>query len=183
MAFKNSLKVLFGKGFFLLRGPCASFLARLPKPAWPASPPAARLVRLPRWPTLPRPSPAPRAGPSPARRAVPLLVAAPRHDRGRKLPPRGDHVPASPAARQPRPGTAPTRPPSPAGARALAHSRPHFLSSTPEPSARAPPSPRPQLRRRRAPAPPRHSSIARARNSASPSFDSRSRLRRLPSPG
>ena len=38
-------------------------------------------------------------------------------------------MPASPAARQPRPDTAPTRPPSPAGARALAHSRPHFLFS------------------------------------------------------
>jgi len=41
------------------------------------------------------------------------------------------------------------------------------------------PSPRQQLRRRRAPAPPRHSPIPRARNSASPSFKSRSRLRRL----
>ena len=48
---------------------------------------------------------------------------------------------------------------------------------------RAPPSPRPQLRRRRSPAPPRHSPIPRARNSASPSFKPRSSLRRLPCTG
>ncbi|XP_066361475.1 pistil-specific extensin-like protein [Miscanthus floridulus] len=64
-------------------------------------------------------------------------VAAPRRDRGREIPPRGDHAPASPTARQPRPDTAPTRLPSLAGARALAHSRPRFLSSPPEPRARA----------------------------------------------
>ena len=123
------------------------------------------------------------AQPSPARRAVPLLLAAPRHDRGRKRPPRGDRMPASTAARQPRPDIAPTRPPSPADARALAHSRPRFLFSPPEPRARAPPSPRPPLRRRQALTPPRHFPIARAHSSASPSFGSRSRLRRLPSPG
>ena len=86
----------------------------------------------------PRRSNPPRLGP--AQRALALLpraapVAAPRRDRLRKLSPRGDHVPASPAARQPRPDTAPTRPPSPAGAHALAHSRPRFLFSPPEPRA------------------------------------------------
>ena len=60
-----------------------------------------------------------------------------------------------------------------------------LVSSSPLQSREPPalPSPRPQLRRRRAPAPPRHSPIARARNSASPSFKSRSRLRRPPSTG
>ena len=87
MVFKNSLKILFGKGFFLLCGPCASFLARLSKPAWPASPPAARLALLPRRPTSPRPSP-------PARCLL-LPRAAP--DRVRHAAPRGERMPATPA--------------------------------------------------------------------------------------
>ena len=56
-----------------------------------------------------------------------------------------------------------------------------FLLQSREPQALH--SPRPQLHRRRAPAPPHHSPIPRARNSASPSFKSRSRLRRPPSTG
>ena len=122
MAFKNPLKIQMKKVFPPSRA-AASLLARLPKPAQPASP-----ARAPR---LARPSPAPcRAGLPP--RAYPLTRRAARPDHGRDLPPRGDHVPASPAARQPRPDPAPTRPPSPAGARALAHSRPRCLSSPPE---------------------------------------------------
>ena len=77
--------------------------------------------------------------PSRAPRAVPLLAARPRADRGRDIPPRDDHVPASPAARQPRPEPAPTRPPTPAGAGALALSRPRCLPSPPEQKAEAPP--------------------------------------------
>ena len=87
---------------------------------------------------LRRPRPTPRL-PLAITRAPARCRAAPRRDRGREIPPRGDPAPASPAARQPRPDIAPTRPPSPAGARALAHSRPRFLSFPPEPRARAPP--------------------------------------------
>ena len=77
MAFKNSLKVLFGKEFFLLRGLCASFLARLPKPAWPRprQPRASRVSRAGR----------PRLGPAQLRaltllpRAAPFPCWSPRH--------------------------------------------------------------------------------------------------------
>ncbi|XP_066373641.1 predicted GPI-anchored protein 58 [Miscanthus floridulus] len=110
----------------------ASLLARLPKPAQRASEPA-RARRPTSRAGLLTPSRAALASAQP--RAVPLLAARPRADRGRELPPRGGHVPASPAARQPRSDPAPTRPPSPAGARALAHSRPRCLSSPPEPRA------------------------------------------------
>ena len=77
MAFKNSLKVLFGKGFFLLRGPCASFLARLPKPAWPRP-------RQPRASRFSRTGP-PRIGPAQLHaltrlpRAAPFPCWSPRH--------------------------------------------------------------------------------------------------------
>ena len=40
MAFKNSLKIIFGKGFFSPSRAAASLLARLPKPAQRASEPA-----------------------------------------------------------------------------------------------------------------------------------------------
>ncbi|XP_066384814.1 actin-binding protein wsp1-like [Miscanthus floridulus] len=114
-------------GFSLLIGPPPRFWPTCrSRPSAPASRPQQRASRA---------SP-PRLGPAQPR-AVPLLAARPRADRGRDIPPRGDHVPASPAARQPRPDTAPTRLPSPAGARALAHSRSRFLSSPPEPRARA----------------------------------------------
>ncbi|XP_066392253.1 uncharacterized protein [Miscanthus floridulus] len=110
----------------------ASLLARLPKPAQHASEPAH--VRRPTSRAgLLTPSHAALASAQP--RAVPLLAARPRADRGRELPPRGDHVPASPAARQPRPDPVPMHPPTPAGARALAHSRPRCLPSPPEPRA------------------------------------------------
>ncbi|XP_066320261.1 uncharacterized protein [Miscanthus floridulus] len=110
----------------------ASLLARLPKPAQRASEPARARQPTSRAGLL-TPSRAALASAQP--RAVPLLAARPCADRGRELPPRGDHVPASPAARQPRPDPAPTRPPTPAGARALAHSRPRCLPSPPEPRA------------------------------------------------
>ncbi|XP_066361152.1 predicted GPI-anchored protein 58 [Miscanthus floridulus] len=104
----------------------ASLLAHLPKPAQRASEPA-RARRPTSRAGLLTPSRAALASAQP--RAVPLLTARPRADCGRELPPRGDHVPASPAARQPQPNPAPTRPPTPAGARALAHSRPRCLPS------------------------------------------------------
>ncbi|XP_066361288.1 uncharacterized protein [Miscanthus floridulus] len=102
---------------FCFRGPPPPFR---PSPASRSSEAPARLV-LP-----PRPGPAQRRAGLPPR-ACSLTRRAARPDRDRGIPPRGDSAPASPAARQPWPGTAPTRPPSPAGARALAHSRPHFL--------------------------------------------------------
>ncbi|XP_066396137.1 uncharacterized protein [Miscanthus floridulus] len=102
---------------FCFRGPPPPFR---PSPASRPSEAPARLA-LP-----PRPGPAQRRAGLPPR-ACSLTRRAARPDRDRGIPPRGDSAPASPAARQPWPGTAPTRPPSPAGARALAHSRPHFL--------------------------------------------------------
>ena len=100
--------------------PAKAGLARVPASRAPRPPNAS--AHLVSRPSSARRSRAALASAQP--RAVPLPVAAPRRDRGRELPPRGDHVPASPAARQPWPGTAPTRPPSSAGVRALAHSRP-----------------------------------------------------------
>ena len=83
----------------------ASLLARLPKLAQRASEAARSSVP-------PTPAHLASAQPSPTRwllllRAAP--VAAPRHDRVRKLSPRGDHASALPAAQQPRPAPAPTR--------------------------------------------------------------------------
>ena len=91
-----------------------------PKPAQPSSRSAARLAS-------PRPSPAPR-WPASAR----LPADAPRRapDRGRACPPRGGHAPST----LPR-VAAGLRPPTPAGAGALAHSLPRCLSSPPEPRA------------------------------------------------
>ena len=111
--------------------PAKAGLARVPASRAPRPPNAS--AHLASRPSSARRSRAALASAQP--RAVPLPVAAPRRDRGRELPPRGDHVPASPAARQLRPDTAPTRPPSTAGARALAHSRPSCLPSPPEPRA------------------------------------------------
>ena len=169
MTFKNSLKIQMKKAFSSFAGRRLTSGPR-PKPAQRS--PRARLAS-------PRPSPArwlllPRAAP----------VAAPRPDRVRTLSPRGDHASASPAARQPRPAPAPMRPPSTAAASALAHSRPRCLPSPPEP--RAPklcPSARPRTRRRNSPRLLHLGRKSHARSSASPSFKSRSRLRRLPSSG
>ena len=140
MVFKKFLENFIWKRIFPPSWAAASLLARLPKPAQPASP--ARASPRSAQPSTSRaglltPSRAALASAQP--RAVPLLAARPRADRGRDIPPRGDHVPASPAARQPRPEPAPTRPPTPAGAGALAQSRPHCLPSPPEQKAEAPP--------------------------------------------
>ena len=125
MACRNSLKIYLENTFSPYRA-AASLLAR--NRSRPSAP--ANFSPAPLQPTSPRPSPArwlllPRAAP----------VAAPRPDRVRTLSPRGDHASASPAARQPRPAHVPTRPPTPAGAGALAHSRPRCLPSPPEPRA------------------------------------------------
>ena len=117
--------------------------------------------------------PAPQAGPAkPPRaprpglppRACPRRAARP--GRGRARPPRGRPALATHAARQPWPGTAPTRPPSPAGARTLAHSRPHFLSFSSRAAS-------PELRPRRARAPP----ASNSRTTAPFSNSSRPQLR------
>ncbi|XP_066379903.1 uncharacterized protein [Miscanthus floridulus] len=126
------------KECFCFRGPPPPFR---PSPASRPSEAPARLA-LP-----PRPGPAQRRAGLPPR-ACSLTRRAARPDRGRACPPRGRPALASPAARQPWPGTAPTHLPSPAGARALAPSCPHFLpfSSTAASSelrhhrARAPPA-------------------------------------------
>ena len=115
--------------------PAKAGLARVPASRAPRPPNAS--AHLASRPSSARRSHAALASAQP--RVVPLLAARPRADRGRDIPPRGDHVPASPAARQPRPEPAPTRPPTPAGAGALAHSRPHCLPSPPEQKAEAPP--------------------------------------------
>ena len=70
MAFKNSLKILFGKGFFPPSRAAASLLARLPKPAHQAFHSAARLALARPSPVPCQPGLPPRAGPSSARRAV-----------------------------------------------------------------------------------------------------------------
>ena len=159
MEIEKNVSVFAGRR--LLSGPAPQ--------AGPAKPPRA-----------PRPGPAQRRAGLPPRACL-LTRRAARPDRGRARPPRGRPALATHAARQPWPGTAPTRPPSPAGARALAQSRPHFLSF----SSRAPSSAlaAPELRRRQTPAPPRHSPIRRNRSYASPSLRSRSSLLRLPSTG
>ncbi|XP_066320343.1 uncharacterized protein [Miscanthus floridulus] len=112
-------------------------------------------------------------------RAVPLLAVRPRADRGRELPPRGDHVPVSPTARQPRLDPAPRACPTPASARCPCSLPPRaaFLLLRAE---------SPKLCTRRARSSPASnscttapSSIPPARNSASHSFKSRLELRRL----
>ena len=135
-----------------------------------------------------KPPRAPRPGPAQRRAGLPpcaclLTRRAARPDRGRARSPRGRPTLATHAARQPWPGTAPTRPPSPAGAaRSLLRAR-TSSPSPPEPRALSSALAAPELRRRQTPAPPRHSPIPRARNSASPSLKSRSSLLRLPSTG
>jgi len=129
MEIEKNVSVFAGRR--LLSGPAPQ--------AGPAKPPRA-----------PRPGPAQRRAGLPPRACL-LTRRAARPDRGRARPPRGRPALATHAARQPWPGTAPTRPPSPAGARALAQSRPHFLSFSSRAAS-------PELRPRRARAPPAPSS-------------------------
>ena len=160
---------------------------------WPASRsrPSEHPARA--SPRLARPSPAPRAPacsrhpalrsprPSPAPFPCWPLVHAPTAAETfrrvatmcRRRPPRGSH------GLSPRPRAC-LHLPQPVRSLTPSHAA-FFLLQSREPQALH--SPRPQLRRRRALAPPRHSPIPRARNSALPSFKPRSSLRRLPSTG
>jgi len=140
-----------------------------------------------------KPPRAPRLGPAP-RRASPACLRAPRLLLPRAVPSPRHVLTASGDARR----VSATRPASsdlaarwrawrgarPAASRTRSAVTPPALFFLP-PEPRAPSSALAalELRRRRAPAPPRHSPIARARNSASPSLRSRSSLLRLPSPG
>jgi len=172
MAFKNSLKLYLEKGFFSFAG--RRLASGPPAEAGPTS--SQHPARL----ASPRPSPALR-WPASAR----LLAVAPRRapDHGRARPPRGGHaLSASPRVA--------------AGLRTRPRARLHLLvpvrSLTParaafpllqsrEPKIR--PSPRLRTRRRNSSRILHLSRKSRARSSASPSFKSRSRLRRLPSSG
>ena len=180
MAFKNSLKILIGKGFFLLRGlPPRFWPACRSRPSEPSTAPRAS----------PWPGPAPcRASPaclralapSPARRAVRRATLPTASGDARRVAalcwrrtPRGSHglrpLPRARLHLLPSLRTSFRTPALSGVATAAAHARAAELADA--------------LRRRRAPAPPRHSPIPRARNSASPSFKSCSSLRRLPSTG
>ena len=104
--------------------PAKAGLARVPASRAPRPPNAS--AHLASRPSSPRRSRAALASAQP--RAVPLLAARARADRGRELPPRGGHVPA----RSPR-GTAglphhSTRSPSPALPRRASHSPLHFAN-------------------------------------------------------
>ena len=141
----------------------------------PANPPVRvgppRAPACSRHPALrsPRPSPAP--FPCSPRAHAPTAAEDSRRvvTMCRRRPPRGSRGLTSRTRAR-------LQPPQPV--RSLTPARTAFpLLQSKKPKLR--PSPRQQLRRRRAPAPPRHSPIPRARNSASPSFKSRSRLRRL----
>ena len=180
MAFKNSLKILFGKKIFLLRGPPPRFWpACRSRPSVPANPPAR--VGPPRAPACsrhparrsPRPSPAP----FPCWPLVHAPTAAETFRRVatmcRRRPPRGSRG-LSP---RPRARLLLLEP-----VRSLTLAR---VSSSPLQSREPPalPSPRPQLRRRFPPPPAPHSPIPSASNSASLSDTWCSRLCRRLSQG
>ena len=164
----------------------ASLLACQPKPAQRA--PARRAPRLARPSPAPRqPGLPPRAAPSsPARRARRRATSRPRQATPAACPPRARLALTTQRAG----GLEEERALLPA-ARALPSLLPRCPSLRPRREPRAPPSPRApssalaalELRRRQALTPPHHFPIARAHSRASPSFGSRSRLRRLPSPG
>ena len=162
---KKSFSVFAGRR--LLSGPAPQ--------AGPAKPPRARLASA-----QPRAAP---ARPASARRAVPCC--SPRHAMTaaesvrrvatacRRQPPRGSRGLTSRTRAR-------LQPPQPV--RSLTPARAAFLLlQSREPQAL--PSPRPRTRRRNSPRLLHLGRKSRARSSASPSFKSRSRLRRLPSSG
>ena len=173
MAFKNSLKIYLEKKDFSPSRAATSLLARLPKPAQRAS-------EAPRRFSPPRLGPAQRAGsfsraPRPSPRRAPTASGRSRRvaTMRRRRPPRGSH------ALRPRPRS---RLQLPQPVHSLTPARPALpLLQSREPKLR--PSPRLHTRRRNSSRILHLSRKSRARSSASPSFKSRSRLRRLPSSG
>jgi len=173
MAFKNSLKIYLEKKNFLLRGPPPRF--------WPAcrSRPSAP-AKPPRRSSPPRLGPAQRAGflsraPRPSPRHAPTASGFSRHvaTMRRRRPPRGSHD------LRPRPRA---RLQLPQPVHSLTPARAAFpLLQSREPKLR--PSPRLRTRRRNSSQILHLSRKSRAHSSVSPSFKSRSRLRRLPSSG